>query len=190
MPATVQAILAARIDRLRPELKRLLQAAAVVGKDVPVALLAAVAEMDGRRAARRRSRELQTAEFLYEARLFPDLEYTFKHALTHEVAYGGVLQERRRALHAAILETRSSACTPTASASTSRCSRTTRCGRRVPRQGRPLPARGGAKAVARSANREAVDFFERALALLAELPETPRDAVRGPRHAHRARHCP
>jgi hypothetical protein len=38
------------------------------------------------------------------AHLFPDLEYTFKHALTHEVAYGGVLQERRRALHAALVE--------------------------------------------------------------------------------------
>ncbi|MGH7309908.1 MAG: adenylate/guanylate cyclase domain-containing protein, partial [Candidatus Rokuibacteriota bacterium] len=84
IPGTVQAILAARIDRLRPELKRLLQAAAVVGKDVPVALLAAVAEMvdDALHAA---LGELQTAELLYEARLFPDLEYTFKHALTHEV---------------------------------------------------------------------------------------------------------
>src|SRR5687767_15242029 len=48
---------------------------------------------------------LQAAEFLYEIRLFPDLEYTFKHALTHEVAYGGILQERRRNLHARIVET-------------------------------------------------------------------------------------
>src|SRR5262249_55221351 len=47
---------------------------------------------------------LQAAEFLYEARLFPELEYTFKHALTHEVAYGSLLQERRRALHARIVE--------------------------------------------------------------------------------------
>jgi predicted ATPase len=47
---------------------------------------------------------LQTAEFLYETRLFPDLEYTFKHALTHEVAYQGLLHERQRALHARITE--------------------------------------------------------------------------------------
>ena len=47
---------------------------------------------------------LQAAEFLYEARLFPDLEYTFKHALTHEVAYGSLLQDRRRVLHAKIVE--------------------------------------------------------------------------------------
>ena len=47
---------------------------------------------------------LQAAEFLYETRLFPEREYTFKHALTHEVAYGSLLQERRRTLHAHIVE--------------------------------------------------------------------------------------
>ena len=56
------------------------------------------------RACARGSRQLQAAEFLYETSLFPDLEYTFKHALTHEVAYGSLLQERRRALHARIVE--------------------------------------------------------------------------------------
>ena len=94
VPATVQAILAARIDRLAPEDKRLLQAAAVIGKDVPFALLAR-----HRRAARGGRcgaglAHLQAAEFLYETSLFPDLEYTFKHALTHEVAYGSLLHER------------------------------------------------------------------------------------------------
>ena len=83
IPATVQAILAARIDRLAPEDKRLLQAAAVIGKDVPFALLQAVAELS-EDALRRDLAQLQAAELLYEARLFPDLEYTFKHALTHE----------------------------------------------------------------------------------------------------------
>ena len=93
--------MAARIDRLSPEDKRLLQAASTVGKDIPFNLLQAIAdrsEHDLRQALTR----LQAAEFLYEARLFPDLEHTFKHALTHEVAYGGLLQERRRILHARI----------------------------------------------------------------------------------------
>ena len=103
VPATVQTILAARIDRLPPEEKRLLQAASVIGKDVPFALLAAIAEQP-EEALRRGLAHLQEAEFLYETRLFPDLEYTFKHALTHEVAYGSLLQERRRALHARIVE--------------------------------------------------------------------------------------
>src|SRR5947208_1441043 len=46
---------------------------------------------------------LQAAEFLYEAKLFPDIEYTFKHALTHEVAYSSLLNERRRDTHAQIV---------------------------------------------------------------------------------------
>jgi predicted ATPase/class 3 adenylate cyclase len=103
LPATVQAILAARIDRLTPDDKRLLQAAAVAGKDVPLALLQAVAE-EPEESVRQSLARLQTAEFLYEARFFPELEYTFKHALTHEVAYGSLLEERRRTLHARIIE--------------------------------------------------------------------------------------
>ena len=103
VPPTVQAILAARIDRLSPEDKRLLQSAAVIGKDVPFALLAAIAE-EREEELRRGLAHLQAAEFLYEVSLFPDLEYTFMHALTHEVAYGSVLHERRRALHARIVE--------------------------------------------------------------------------------------
>jgi class 3 adenylate cyclase/tetratricopeptide (TPR) repeat protein len=103
MPATVQAILASRIDRLAPEDKRLLQTASVLGKDVPFALLLAVAEL-AEEDLRSGLGRLQRAEFLYETSLFPELEYTFKHALTHEVAYGTLLQEHRRALHARIVE--------------------------------------------------------------------------------------
>jgi class 3 adenylate cyclase/tetratricopeptide (TPR) repeat protein len=102
VPATVQAVLAARIDRLAPEDKRLLQSAAVVGKDVPFALLQAIAELP-EDALRQGLTRLHVAEFLYETSLFPDLEYTFKHALTYEVAYGSLLQERRRSLHARVL---------------------------------------------------------------------------------------
>ncbi len=103
IPATAQAILAARIDHLPAEDKRLLQAASVIGKDVPFVLLEAIADED-EAGLRRGISRLQAAEFLYEVRLFPDLEYTFKHALTHEVAYGSLLQERRRALHARMVE--------------------------------------------------------------------------------------
>ena len=102
VPETVQAILAARIDRLSPDDKRLLQAAAVIGKDVPFALLVAIAELS-EEDVRRGLADLQAAEFLYETSLFPDLEHTFKHALTHEVTYGGLVQERRRDLHARIV---------------------------------------------------------------------------------------
>jgi predicted ATPase len=95
IPHTVQAILAARIDRLPDGAKRLLQSAAVVGTDVPLVLLQEIADegdadLPGQLAA------LQAGEFLYESRLFPDFEYTFRHVLTHDVAYGSLSQARRR----------------------------------------------------------------------------------------------
>ncbi|MBI2466849.1 MAG: hypothetical protein HYV62_03375 [Candidatus Rokubacteria bacterium] len=103
VPATVQAILAARIDRLAPDAKRLLQSASAIGKDIPLALLQAVAELPERELHEGLG-QLQAAEFVYEASLFPEPEYTFGHALTHEVAYQSLLQERRRALHVQVVE--------------------------------------------------------------------------------------
>src|SRR5262249_50704177 len=104
VPATGQAVLAARIDRLPLEEKALLQTAAVIGKDVPGALLHTIAELPDA-ALHRGLAHLQAAEFLYETRLFPDLAYTFKHALTQQVAYGGLLHERRRVVHRSVGET-------------------------------------------------------------------------------------
>jgi predicted ATPase/class 3 adenylate cyclase len=102
MPATVLAVLAARIDRLPPEEKHVLQTAAVIGNEIPLSLLQAIAELP-ETDLHHGLAHLQAAEFLYETRLFPEREFTFKHALTHEVAYSGLLQERRRVLHARIV---------------------------------------------------------------------------------------
>jgi class 3 adenylate cyclase len=102
VPATVQAVLAARMDRLSPEEKRLLQTAAVIGTEVPWALLQAIAD-ETDEALHRGLAHVQAAEFLYETSLFPERVYTFKHALTHEVAYGGLLRERQRLLHSRIV---------------------------------------------------------------------------------------
>jgi len=101
VPATVQAVLAARIDRLPLEEKRLLQIAAVIGTEVPFPLLQAIAELS-EEALRRSLAHLQAAEFLYEARLFPELEYAFKHTLLHEVAYRSLLERYRQTYHAAV----------------------------------------------------------------------------------------
>ncbi|MCI0549309.1 MAG: AAA family ATPase [Candidatus Rokubacteria bacterium] len=103
VPSTVQAVLAARIDRLPAEEKRLLQSAAVIGRDVPLAQLQALEDLPEERLRGGIAR-LQGAEFLYETRLFPDLLLSFKHALTHEVAYGALVHERRRELHARLVE--------------------------------------------------------------------------------------
>jgi class 3 adenylate cyclase/tetratricopeptide (TPR) repeat protein len=103
LPDTVQAILAARIDRLPPEEKSLLQSASVVGQNVPLPQLRAIAGLAEDDLTRGLA-HLQSAEFIYEARLFPEVEFTFKHALTHEVAYASLLHERQRVLHGQVVD--------------------------------------------------------------------------------------
>ncbi len=170
IPATVQAILAARIDRLAPEDKRLLQAAAVIGKDVPFALLQAVAELF-EDALRRGLAQLQAAELLYEARLFPDLEYTFKHALTHEVAYGSLLHDRRRRLHTQIVAAIEQLYPDRLTEQVDRLAHHAFRGELWDRAVGFL-RQAGAKAAARSAYREAAAGFEQALVALRHLPES------------------
>ncbi len=170
IPATAQAILAARIDRLPSEDKRQLQAASVIGKDVPFALLHAIADMpEG--TLRRELSHLQAAEFLYETSLFPDLEYTFKHAFTHEVAYGSVLQERRRTLHAKIAEAIERLYPDRLIEHVDRLAHHAFRGE-VWEKAVTYLYQAGAKAFARSAHREAVVCFEQALAALPHLPES------------------
>jgi class 3 adenylate cyclase/tetratricopeptide (TPR) repeat protein len=170
VPATVQVILAARIDRLAPEDKRLLQVASVVGKDVPFALLQAIAELPDD-ALRRGLDHLQAAEFVYETRFFPDLEYSFKHALTHEVTYGGLLQERRRALHARIVETIETLHRDRLGEQIERLAH--HAVRGELREKAVLYLRqAGNKAAARPALQDARLWFEEALAVLETLPES------------------
>ena len=170
VPATVQAVLAARIDRLSPEDKRLLQSAAVIGKDIPAALLQAIAEVPDATLHQSLSR-LQAAEFLYETRLFPEPEYTFKHALTHETAYGSLLQERRRVLHAHIVDAMATLYADHLAEQVERLAHHALRGE-VWAKALMYCQQAGEKAMARSAYREAVGYFEQALSALAHLPET------------------
>ena len=170
VPATVQAVLAARIDRLPPEEKRLLQSAAVVGKDVPFVLLQAIAD-ESEEELRHGLTQLQSAEFLYETSLFPEIEYTFKHALTHEVSYGSVLQERRRVLHVRIVEAierlypdRLSEHVEMLAHHASRSE--------LWEKAATYLLQAGAKAAARSAFTEGVAYFQQALEALNHLPES------------------
>jgi len=101
VPITVQALLAARIDRLPEREKRVLQSAAVIGKDFAEPLLAAVVELPQGELAEALAR-LCSSEFLHERSLYPTAEYSFKHPLTQAVAQDSLLGERRRALHAAV----------------------------------------------------------------------------------------
>jgi tetratricopeptide (TPR) repeat protein len=171
VPATVQTILAARIDRLPVDEKQLLQAASVIGKHVPYELLAAIADQP-ETDLREGLAHLQEGEFLYETQLFPDLEVTFKHALTHDVAYGGLLAERRRALHAAVVAGIERLHADRLVEHAERLAHHARQGEVWDKAVRYLRA-AGAKAFDRSANREAVTCFEEALDALQRLPEHP-----------------
>jgi class 3 adenylate cyclase/tetratricopeptide (TPR) repeat protein len=170
VPATVQAVLAARIDRLPPEDKRLLQSVAVVGAEVFFPLLQAIAE-GPEETLRVGLARLQAAEFLYETRLFPELEYTFKHALTHEVAYGSLLQERRRALHGQIVEAIEGLYPNRLAEQVERLAHHAFRGE-VWDKALAYFRQSGAKAAARSAYREAAACFEQALVALQHLPES------------------
>src|SRR6516164_662012 len=169
VPATVQAVLAARIERLPPGDKAMLQMASVVGKDIPVALRQAIAEPaeEDLRAALGR---LQAAEFLYETSLFPDLEYTFKHALTHEVAYGSLLQKRRRAFHARIVEAIEQLYPERLAEHVERLAYHALRGE-VWEKAVAFLHQAGTKAEERSAHREAAACFEQALDALRHLPQ-------------------
>jgi predicted ATPase len=166
----VQAVLAARIDRLPPEEKRLLQTAAVIGTEVLLPVLQAIAEVPEAELHRGLA-HLQAAEFLYETRLFPDQAYTFKHALTHEVAYGSLLQERRRVLHARIVDAFEALYADHLAEQVERLAHHALRGE-VWRKVLAYCRQAGEKALARSVYREAVGYFEQALSALQHLPET------------------
>ncbi|MFQ5895505.1 MAG: tetratricopeptide repeat protein [Nitrospinota bacterium] len=169
VPATVQAVLAARMDRLEPEEKRLLQTASVIGTHVPFPLLSAIAEMSEEDLHRGLS-SLQAAEFLYETSLFPDLEYTFKHALTQEVAYGSLLHERRRAIHARVVDAIETLYADRQVEQVERLAHHAFRGE-VWDKAVTYFRQAGQKAASRSAHREAVVCFEQALDALKHLPE-------------------
>jgi class 3 adenylate cyclase/tetratricopeptide (TPR) repeat protein len=170
VPATVQVILSARIDRLPADAKRLLQTAAVIGKDVPLVLLHAVAGMT-EETVQWGLAHLQAAEFLYSTRRVPDPEYTFKHALTHEVASGSLLQERRKLLHGRIVDAIERTYPDRLTEHVERLAHHAVRGGMWETAVKYLGL-AGTKALARSANREAVACFEQALGALGHLPET------------------
>lgn len=171
MPATVQGVLAERIDRLTMEDKQLLQTAAVVGKTVPFALLRAISDRPAEQLHQGLAR-LQDSEFLYETRRFPDLEYTFKHSLTYEVVYKGLLHERRRMLHRRIAHAMESIYSARLAEQVERLAHHyTEAG--LAERAVGYWQQAGQRAIERSANVEAVGHLTKGLEVLETLPETP-----------------
>jgi class 3 adenylate cyclase/predicted ATPase len=170
IPPTVQGILAARIDRLSAESKDLLQALAVIGREFPMSLIRSViAKSDDE--LNRLLNDLQLGEFIYEQPAVGEIEYSFKHALTQEVAYNSVLIERRKLLHERIgarLETLH------ASSLEDHLAELAHHYRRSDNVEKAVEylGRAGKQAIGRSALQEAVDFLRSAIELLRRLPHT------------------
>jgi predicted ATPase len=167
-PETVYAVLAARIDRLPPEAKRLLQTAAIIGLEAPVSQLEALAELPVERLQQSLG-QLQAAALLDETQLFPEPVYHFKHALTHEVAYSSLLLERRRELHARLVEVLEGLAPEWVAEQVERLAQHALRGE-VWDKAVTYFRQAGDRAAARSASRETVACFEQALAALEHLP--------------------
>ena len=171
IPTTVQGVLAARIDRLAPDEKSLLQQLAVIGREFPLSLVKRViAQAEGELYELLSS--LQHKEFLYEQPAFPEVEYIFKHVLTQEVAYNSVLIERRKALHEYTAQAIEQLFHDRVEEHYSELAH------HYQRSGNVEKAmvylhKAGQQAVQRSANADAIQHLTTALALLKTVPDTP-----------------
>jgi DNA-binding NtrC family response regulator/tetratricopeptide (TPR) repeat protein len=170
VPDTIQEVLRGRIDRLAPDDKRLLEIAAVVGRDVPLSLVQAVAAL-GDDAVRAGFGRLKAADFIYETGPGPETQYTFKHALTHEVAYASLLDDRRRALHARIVEAIERRHPERLAEHVETLAHHAFEGH-VWTKALAYLHQAGQRAFRRCAHQEAVTSYERALVALAHVPDT------------------
>ncbi|MGE3537546.1 MAG: AAA family ATPase [Candidatus Tectimicrobiota bacterium] len=171
IPTSIQGILAARIDQLAADAKHLLQTAAVLGREVPWALLTRLAELSDQALDGGLS-DLQSAELLYETRVLPVRTYTFKHALTQEVAYQSLLASTRRQVHqrlAQLLEAEFPETVATQPELVAQHYTAAGCAAQAVRYW----LRAGQHASERSATVEAISHLTTGLALLQSLPATP-----------------
>jgi predicted ATPase/class 3 adenylate cyclase/DNA-binding winged helix-turn-helix (wHTH) protein len=174
VPDTVQAVLRARIDRLPAPAKRLLQTVAVIGKDVALPLLQAVTETP-EEDMQRDLGQLQAAEFLYETYAPTTLMYTFKHALTQEVAYQSLVRCARWRHHAHIAQVLEKRFPEVVEAQPELLAyHHTEAGHGE--QAIPYWQRAGQRAVERSAHVEAISHFTKGLEVLRGLSDTPERA--------------
>src|SRR5215475_7843407 len=170
IPNTIQNVLADRLDRLPVALKHLLQNAAVIGVVFPFRLLRSVAELSEDELCECLAK-LQSAEFIHETNLFPEVEYSFKHALTTEVAYGALLHERRTFLHGRILKVLEGMERTVSHDHLDKLAHHAFQGE-IWDKAVNYSKEAGTKAMSRSAYRGAVINFDRALASLERLPKS------------------
>lgn len=168
IPTTIQDVIMARIDRLDEPLKRILQLAAVIGRDFPFKLLRALVGSGD--DLRRRLAELEDLELICEKTIFPEWEFSFKHALIHQTAYLGLLSRRRRELHEQIGRIVEEQARPSLEDAYELLAYHFALSSDTDRAVRYLTAAGD-KAARHLAVGEARAYYQRALALLARLPD-------------------
>ena len=177
IPASIQAVLAERFDRLPQDRRRLLQLSSVIGKDIPLSLLRRMTDLSEPRLADELA-ALQAAEFIYELHLPSGLEYTFKHALTQAVAYEGMLRRHRRDLHARAFAVMEEIYADRLDENLERLAEHAFKGE-VWEQAYTYSVRAGRRASGSWAWREAIYLLEQALDALSHLPASPRSIERG-----------
>jgi ABC-type oligopeptide transport system substrate-binding subunit/class 3 adenylate cyclase len=173
IPDTLHGVLMARIDRLQEETKRILQLAAVIGRIFLYRVLAAIAEeekeLDGHLLT------LQREEMIRERARLPELEYIFKHHLTQEAAYNGLLKKERRAYHRQVAEALEQLFPERVEEQVGLLAHHWERAEE-PEKAIEYLSRAGDQARLAYAHQEAIDYYERALALLKEQQEYERAA--------------
>ena len=170
IPLTVQSIIASRIDRLPADEKDLLQTVAVIGAEFNLAVARAISGKPDDELNRILN-DLQLAEFIYEQPAAGDVEYTFKHALTHDVAYNSLLTDRRKLLHERAAQAIEEVFAERLE------DHLTELAHHFDRSGNASKAveylsLTGFRAAQQVAHSEAIDYFNKALELLPRLPES------------------
>ena len=171
VPATIEAVLAARLDRLPPEAKHMVQVAAVIGPEMPAPLLQSVLGWQGA-AFEESLAHLRATEFLYEAFLVPEPVYTFKHVLIQEAAYQGLLPRTRQMVHAQIAQVVEARFPETAETQPELLAHHYSEAAQH-EDAIPYWLRAGQRAAEHGAHGEAIGHLTRGLEVLTKLPDTP-----------------
>jgi class 3 adenylate cyclase/tetratricopeptide (TPR) repeat protein len=169
IPETVQSVIAARIDSLSPKRKTLLQIASVIGSEISILLLREVVDL-AEDELQKLLGELQAAQFLYQTPNAASVQLKFRHALVHEVAYGGLISAKRQMLHARVLRAMESGVEDKPQDFIESLAHHA-LNAALWKEAVTYLCRAGDKAVELSAYREGGAFFESALQALTHLPQ-------------------
>ncbi len=181
LPTTIQEVILSRIDRLQGAAREALQLGSVIGREFTGRLLARISNLDSK--LDEALNELKRLDLVYQKGYFPEHSYMFKHALTHDVAYSTLLRERRRGVHrrvgAAIEELYPDRLAEQVETLAHHYSEGEAWDKAL-----DYLVKAGDKAAGAYANKEALDYYQRALDVCDRLGETRTTAAVAERRGH------